>query len=1451
MVRLRSASVATLAGLAAALLLVAANGAELARGAAAAATATEWVFKVLAVDEFDVAAGDSGAPGLSVAVVRVRLLMPSSGDEVSLAGSIGRVVLRARGQAKPLPMVGTICSATLSPWGGDGEADDHGLVRAVLEQSAWTARAAAPTSVPGAKDSDRRLSSLDLVFVPQGGAAGIRDVSDDAAVLSALEARAPTPPPAVEGPDVTFEGHADELGDRTGLQRLGRLCVELAAGSRESFAQFPGAPAAAMADRMREADEIRARKLDAMDAMDHGAGSKARPSSEFAQSLRFVGRVAAQNVWAMATLGGAMLVMVTRFTIGDWFSLQLRLLASLVVSPLSDAQLSDSTFVIGQILAAIFVSILTSCTIGSTEWWGGVVKSASFLEPWQRLAIRLVMLARVRSTALIMLIKALVMLWSWSFRPPLHDPGAVPVLPLSAAGLSFQSMAAAAAARWEPAAHPLAGRAADGTAETLSSGYHIEEGLRASGWVLFNEAARGSFSLNTTLSAALGLVREDCPSCDLTSDAARSKQSLVELSRHAASVARDTQFRAPGVGVRGLGVVLDSSCLTSDYSGLARPPPTVGGGSPCLGVPSSSAPLDPEHVWAPFPVLTSPRQPRVQAAGWIPDHVRRAADSGLALLLHASVTLFCMLVELGVVRISPLRGSLGRWASYATVVSAQALALGVLRSFARLNRAGISFPVALLGLLRAAPLPLLGMGLVNILVGAVTSLFIKEHFGWGATQVVMVVVVNLLLSLWTARAGEALAEALATDLAAGEHMGFAGGVVAVSASLQGPVAADPGMIRGAAELSAWASAHEPIPPFVEAMAAGAPFAPTFDTMALTVRLLVLAFAGWVGLVWVHVGTFVARASSVFNLVFTDAKLKGRPELGESPQLLRVLIAIVSDMTDATRSWAVEDSHLAHEQEEAGGAHWEAVADTMQLGSAPAAAGMGRAAAAGGHGDSAPHDAFPAVPAHPPGGVAASVAAAAAAGRRTTSRTGTGRGDGLAGQPDSPYPRQPMSTERLFSTAAMSLLGVLSGVERLCSHTERLVARQAIDFVAANLGPTAVDTGRISIRVSVTPSVAQLEQAATKAVKLSGLPGHVLGAVWASLPGIAPPSMPLVTLSFNGIRLPSAQDCIAVTNAERAAASLPPLPEDSGPPLRQFRSQVSAEVGLQAVGEQLRHVLAAGLSGNSLSRVDVTLIVDPPPLTGEEGRLLSLAGVATMAAGALVPERAEFQLLSWEDGQFSGILAKHHEPITLSRHAKKLEAIEGVITDRIHSLQEMEHTAAASRAAGVLAQRLASVREAVHMLRADVVAARGGGSSAAEMVGHLRLRIVEAIFLAASVHRAEMGVSEHRSASAVAVSQLATALTELFADTVIASQLRDSSPIVTVAVSVLMLAMQYRFFPMSRANIDAAVSAALGVTAAAPQGPDGAGLPAKREACLLWRAKRQLAVPSPRRLPPRA
>ena len=211
MVRLRSASVAALAGLAAALLLVAANGAELARGAAAAATSTEWVFKVLAVDEFDVAAGDSSAPGLSVAVVRVRLLMPSSGDEVSLAGSIGRVVLRARGQAKPLPMVGTICSATLSPWGGDGEADDHGLVRAVLEQSAWTARAAAPTSVPGAKDSERRLSSLDLVFVPQGGAAGIRDVSDDAAVLSALEARAPTPPPAVEGPDVTFEGHADEL----------------------------------------------------------------------------------------------------------------------------------------------------------------------------------------------------------------------------------------------------------------------------------------------------------------------------------------------------------------------------------------------------------------------------------------------------------------------------------------------------------------------------------------------------------------------------------------------------------------------------------------------------------------------------------------------------------------------------------------------------------------------------------------------------------------------------------------------------------------------------------------------------------------------------------------------------------------------------------------------------------------------------------------------------------------------------------------------------------------------------------------------------------------------------------------------------------------------------------------------------------------------------------------
>lgn len=196
--------------LAAAFLLLAASGAEATR-ARAASPATEWVFKVLAVDEFDASTDDPSAPGPSVAVVRVRLLMSSLSDEASLTGSIGRVVLQAQGPVKPLPMVGTLCRAMLSPWGSDVDADDGGLVRAVLEQSAWTARAASPTSVPGAKDSDRRLSSLDLVFVAGGGAEGISDVSDDAAVLAKLEARAPTPPPAVEGPDVTFDGHADEL----------------------------------------------------------------------------------------------------------------------------------------------------------------------------------------------------------------------------------------------------------------------------------------------------------------------------------------------------------------------------------------------------------------------------------------------------------------------------------------------------------------------------------------------------------------------------------------------------------------------------------------------------------------------------------------------------------------------------------------------------------------------------------------------------------------------------------------------------------------------------------------------------------------------------------------------------------------------------------------------------------------------------------------------------------------------------------------------------------------------------------------------------------------------------------------------------------------------------------------------------------------------------------------
>lgn len=203
-------NVALLGGLAAALLFVLVSGADAAREPAAAAS-SEWVFKVLAVDEFDAASEDASSPGMSVAVVRVRLMLPSSDGDASLTGSIGRVVLQAQGPVKPLPMVGTLCRAVLSNWERGAEADGNGLVGAVLEQSAWTARAASPTSVPGAKDSDRRLSSTGLVFVAEGGAQGVRDVSDDLAVLKTLEERAPTPPPAVEGPDVTLAGHADEL----------------------------------------------------------------------------------------------------------------------------------------------------------------------------------------------------------------------------------------------------------------------------------------------------------------------------------------------------------------------------------------------------------------------------------------------------------------------------------------------------------------------------------------------------------------------------------------------------------------------------------------------------------------------------------------------------------------------------------------------------------------------------------------------------------------------------------------------------------------------------------------------------------------------------------------------------------------------------------------------------------------------------------------------------------------------------------------------------------------------------------------------------------------------------------------------------------------------------------------------------------------------------------------
>lgn len=1260
--------------------------------------------------------------------------------------------------------------------------------------------------------------------------------------------------------------------------------------------------------------------------------------------------------------------------VGDWIVQQIRLLSALVTAPMSEEALADNSVLFAQAMTVLVVVALLLGTVGNQEYWASTVDSVPVLLSWQKLAIKWMLLRKLKGIVLVLAIRQAVMLWSWGFRSPLYDPGPVPVLPASASGFRFRDFASNQLERCNHSVWL-------GVADTPQHMHPVARALAASRWALFS---RDGVAATTPADLQQRTLDEVCRACHGCNDRRQrvhelSDAELRRLDEVAAECIVSRGLEAPGVGLSGTGVLRHSGSKPSgeprDFGWQSRGSRGWGGGGAhendpgvqlrsrlaadepiprphetvakeagsrrgtnegsattasvhsgaaasatsgtaasatsgttvdqtsgttvdqtrgmavdqasgktvdqtsgitvdqtsgtaantitgttasatsgasadqtsgtaadqtsgtaadqtsgmivdqtsgmtadqtsgasaregwgteapavweCLEersllhavtpayVPGAVKPLPQwlpdEHVWAPVPVIT--RVPTTEhSAVSVSETLRRRLDAALMLAVYLSTVLLLSALDLQILHL-PLSSAFSRRMTHASLVALHAAALGLMRTYSRLNRAGVGWPEAALAIVSRAALPVVCIGAVSLLCGLGTSQLIKEHFGTSLVPVAIIASINLAAGLWASRAGDALAEALAADAAAAEGLGLAGGAVPLHAGLQAEARGATGpAIVGASALTGWLAVSGSVWTSVVALQGGI-FAPLPWVYGAVLRFSAVSFVVWVVSVWVRWALFVVSSADVFALELSSPRLPTRPVLAEQPKLLQVLDRIYKDIVAS-------------------------LPQKRALGQTAAPAPARQAGTEAGDPGAAP----------PPPPVAG-------ADRHDASPT----------------------AEVLINKIALRVFGLAHAVDRLCNFQDRLVLQQRVEMDVLNLLPRAVVTGRVALQLSIAPPAPPPPPLLPSASVLDavGLLPRLLAALASALPSPPPDPSPLITATVERFHVPSEDD-------RRAERDLPPLGRASTTPVR-LSTDVRLEFGLHAIAALARAGTSLGAS-SALGTVRLTLLIDPPPLsataaaarpaeadpqagaaaTDAAGFVTALQHTAASVAGVLraltdvtTPQRREVDLATWHDGECSGILGSMRPPTTADLEAQrsKLLAMAHDLQCMVREAQALEMRAAVEelpdRAAAEKHLRVALQQaEGVVLRLLTLTNSAATAATAREARESIPQLIVEAAFVLATVHKAEIVSRPDRAATFATLTRMSTSLLEVFLQSLVAEYTTSTAfPVAAVATACLMCAVQWRYSTRSAASLSSATGALTGL-----QIPFSAALPA--------------------------
>jgi len=1071
-------------------------------------------------------------------------------------------------------------------------------------------------------------------------------------------------------------------------------------------------------------------------------------SSEFASAVGDVMRFAAHNLWAFVLLVAITLGLMTRFSFGGWVQLQLRLLAAVAVAPISVAQLYDANFLLGQLTAAIVLVVLASWTIGSTDWWA---KRVDDLPPTVLPVHRHIVKLFLLSTlrSAVVLVALKATVSGWSWYLRPAGRDSGPVPVMPASAAGFDFRAFASKATAEWGAHAAAGHtAAAPDVELPASGGLVAASLASSSWVLFNPEARHAMSVDGLTAQARGWVQYDCPSC-AGSDDISSKRGVQRLALSAAGAVRaHPHLQPPGIGQLGVGVVHCPGCVARNASGARS------------GRFMPPSPTRPGAVPAEDHFFSLGREGAYlhHSHAWAPFPVlATAAGSG----------------EVA----QPAGPWLPEWA--------RARADGALMHAFYLSTVAL-WTALELGLVKVAPRGDVRRGLAYFAMTAVHALAVglfKTHgrlisAGVGFPEVVwsllrVAPVPMLAIGLVSLLMGTGTSTVIKL------HFGvsFAPLVAIVAVNLVATLWASRAgeLLAEAVAVDVAASEHFGVTPAVLAAAAGA--AGGVGEGAMDAAHLVGAgvLSGWATPGGVRSAAVASLSGAgLLSPMFLPAAVLSR-------------VAAVAFAAWVFSLWW----HVVMFAQRAGGVFLLELRNVVPVGGltareAPTLVSVVR-------------------------GIVTDLMASH---NMVAGPEAAAGGGGLPGQ-RAQAGGDESSAEIAIGRAAMSALGLWIGVDRLRQCQERLVLAQALDAQALNFGDADVDTGRLSLRLSVAPSAVQ-EEARAGAELVGAGTGFVAaaaGAFASMFPAPPAPVRPLITARFSGIRAQGNASFVARREARLCMEDPGHVPEPAhhdAPGPQPVSLALELEVGMKAIAEQLN----ALRSGTALGRVELSVIVDPPAPSSLAPTSWLGAAARTIAAlaEAAVPRRAEFPLLTVEDGRATGVLANRRKPTwqDLRSQSANLTKASGSIHELVGSLQERMHTRAAQAAAGsaelirrlgLLSLSVARVSEQLERMRTS--------SRPKEAAKGIQAQIMDTAFLVTTVHAAEAASSPNREATKVVFVQLISCLVELATHTFMDSFMEDDKPLLTIGTAGLLLAMQVFVFRDSRSDLADQVGTQLG------------------------------------------